>query len=140
MNTTKSIMTTPVICVNTDDPIRDVFQSMLDNSVSGVPVVDDEQKLVGLVSEYDLMGILYGSNLAKAKARDYMTSCPDSVSPDVSLADLTDLFLSSTRRRLPVVEDDKLIGIVSRRDLVRVALVHLDAELTASCGDPLSVE
>ncbi len=140
MNTTKSIMTTGVISVNANDPIRHVFQLMLDNSVSGVPVVNDEQRLVGLVSEYDLIGVLFGSNLVEATASDYMTPCPDMVSPNMSLADLADLFLTSTRRRLPVVENDKLIGIVSRRDLVRVALKQMDSILTTAGGDLSSVD
>jgi len=127
-------MTSAVVSVNANDPIRDVLQLMLDNSVSGVPVVDDEQMLVGLVSEYDLIGILFGSNLVEARASDYMTHCPDIVSPDMSLADLADLFLTSTRRRLPVVEEGKLIGIVSRRDLVRVALIHLDSLMASPVG------
>ena len=67
-----------------------------------------------------------------------MTTCPDMVSPDMSFADLADLFLTSTRRRLPVVKDGKLIGIVSRRDLVKVALTQLDSILTTSCGDTMT--
>jgi CBS domain-containing protein len=140
------VMTASVITVTPQTSVRDLAELLSKHGISGVPVVDPEQNLVGLVSEGDLLhraetGTSRRTEQRRARwfdglmrenhdARDYLKSharaVEDIMTRDVitvaetaELNEIADLLETNRIRRLPVVRDGKVVGIVSRADLVR---------------------
>jgi len=151
------VMTTNVITVGPDTSVQEVAKILSERSISGVPVVDAENRLVGIVSEGDLLHRVetgterrvqrrrrswwldtIGSDEELARqyikshgrtAKDVMTREVISVSDTTELADIANLLESKRIKRVPVVRDGKLVGIVSRANLVR-ALAAAGSRLT----------
>jgi CBS domain-containing protein len=151
------VMTTNVITVSPDTPVQEVAKILSERSISGVPVVDVENRLIGIVSEGDLLhrvemgtdrrtgrrrswwldSVGSDEELARAyvkshgrTAKDVMTSEVTSVSETTELADIANLLETKRIKRVPVVRDGKLVGIVSRANLVR-ALAAAGSRLSA---------
>jgi CBS domain-containing protein len=93
---------------------------LLQHRVSGLPVLDDEQRLVGMVSELDLLRLLYNRmHLGTSRITDFQTNTVVTVGEDDSVIDIAEIFLSQPIRRVPVVRGDRVVGIISRRDVIR---------------------
>jgi CBS-domain-containing membrane protein len=137
------VMTRTVVFVQEDTPFKDVVRSMLEHRVSGVPVLDAEERLVGIVTEADLLTIEEGkvepkhrrsflewvlqpSRLAEieqeaadVRAEDIMTPSVVTARPEMHVPEAAKLMLDAQVKRLPVVDDEgRVLGIVSRRDLL----------------------
>ena len=109
-------------------PEVDVFQAieiLVKNKISGAPVVDENMKLLGVFSEKCCMQVLIDAayeGLPTNQVGAFMDDDPHTISDETELLVMAQVFLLTTRRRLPVVtEDGKLIGQVSRRDVIRAA-------------------
>jgi CBS domain-containing protein len=102
----------------------DVIASMMIEGFGSVPVVDNRQRLIGLVSEYDLLASLRrGHKWSDVTARDIMAPNPYSIRPETNVATLVEVLLKSDLIRAPVVDkDNTLVGIVARRDILRAYL------------------
>lgn len=106
-------------------PDMDVYRAidiMLKGSITGAAVVDNKERLVGVLSEKDcLRTLIHGaySSLPSGKVSDYMTTEVDTIHADLDIFTVADKFLNCTYRRLLVVEDNKLVGQITRRDLLR---------------------
>jgi len=152
------VMTTHVITVGPDTSVQEVAKILSERSISGVPVVDAENRLIGIVSEGDLLHRVETGTERRVQrrrrswwldtigseeelARDYvkshgrtagdvMTREVVSVSDTTELADIANLLETKRIKRVPVVRDGKLVGIVSRANLVR-ALAAAGSRLTA---------
>ncbi|MPW19376.1 CBS domain-containing protein [Paraburkholderia sp. CNPSo 3157] len=138
------IMTTPVVTATPDMTIHDAARLFVDNGISGMPVVDEDGKVIGIVSQRDLLhrvenGTGHGkrrwwlefllSSPREQAARyvkehghvvgDVMCNQVISISEDMSLAQIADLMERRHLKRVPVLKDGKLVGIVSRSNLIR---------------------
>lgn len=122
----KNIMTTNVVAVKPNLTMREAAGLILRHGVSGLPVVDDQHRLVGIISEWDLLQVLESPRIESEPIEDYMTRDALCVSEELSLVDLVDLFQAHRVRRLPVTRDEKLVGLVSRHDLIRFILTTRD--------------
>ena len=102
----------------------DVIASLMIEGFGAVPVVDAKDKLLGIVSEHDLLAALDdGHKLGVVAAGDIMTFNPYSVHPETTLPTLVHVFRASDLIRVPVVDaKDKLVGIIARRDVLRAYL------------------
>ena len=119
----KSIMTTNVVTVKPETPIIEAIRLLTTNKISGMPVVDDEMHVKGILSEKDVLRILLRRDVKfHETVDDYMTRKVISFSEDDSAIVVCKFFLKSHFRRVPIVKDGKLIGIVSRRDLIELIL------------------
>ncbi|MEF3274252.1 MAG: CBS domain-containing protein [Chloroflexus sp.] len=109
----REIMTRDVICIADDAAVEDAARLMARNRISGLPVINSHGMLVGLVTEHDL--------IAKEgrTVKEIMTRSVISVSADTEVEQIQHLLKNQRIRRVPVVENGKVIGIVSRSDLVR---------------------
>jgi CBS domain-containing protein/ribosomal protein S27AE len=107
------IMTRDVIVILDEATVEDAARALARNRISGVPVVNDAGALVGLVTEHDL--------IAKAGrvVADIMTRGVISVTPDTEVEQVQHLLTNQRIRRVPVVDNNRVVGIVSRSDLVR---------------------
>ena len=116
------IMTTEVISVPPDATAIEVIDILISNKISGVPVVNKEQKALGILSELDLILALdhVGTGVQVHKL---MNSPVISVSDDTELEEVYGIFRDRNIRRVPVLDQDqKVIGIISRRDCLRIRL------------------
>ena len=105
----------------TKDTEAKMLASYMMDGYGSVPIVDNSSKLVGIVSEFDLLKSLRrGKNLDEVMAGDIMTAHPVSVTQDTNVLTLMDVLQNNHLIRVPVVDSTgKLIGIVARRDLLR---------------------
>jgi CBS domain-containing protein len=109
----RDIMTTGVISVRDDEEIEPAARMLTHHRISGLPVVNAAGTLVGLVTEHDLIA-RKGRTVS-----DIMSRSVISVSPDTTVEEVAHLLAIRHIRRVPVIEGDRLVGIVSRSDLVR---------------------
>ncbi|NJN15063.1 MAG: CBS domain-containing protein [Oscillochloris sp.] len=109
----REIMTENVLVVRDNSAVEEVARMLARNRISGLPVVDESGLLVGLVTEHDL--------IAKSGrvVVDIMTRGVISVTPDTDVEQVQHLLTNQRIRRVPVVENGQVVGIVSRSDLVR---------------------
>jgi CBS domain-containing protein len=154
----KDVMTKDVVTVQPRTPLKDVAQVLVERRIAGVPVVDEDGTVVGVVSEGDILvkerdrngaGSLFGhffdlddSDRAKHDARDAadaMTAPAVTIRPSRPLAEAASLMLDRGVNRLPVVDrNGRLVGIVTRADLVR-AFVRDDDEIAQEIRDDVVV-
>src|SRR5690554_7004197 len=98
-------------------PLTNVVKALLSNHVTGLPVVDDQRRVLGFVSEQDCIQALLVSNYhseGEPNVDDVMFHKPVTVSPDMSLVDLAQNLGAGKPKVYPVVENGKLVGIVTR--------------------------
>lgn len=122
----KDIMTTNVVTVRPDATMREAASLILRHGVSGLPIVDDRHRLLGVISEWDLLQILEAPWTESDPIEDHMTRDPMCIDEETSLVDAVDLFQAHRIRRLPVTENGKLVGLISRHDLIRFVLTTRD--------------
>ncbi|MFD4319063.1 CBS domain-containing protein [Streptomyces sp. NPDC058548] len=118
-----SLMTDDVVSAVLATPFRQVARMLAEHEISGVPVVDEDDHVIGVVSESDLLA------RRELTARDLMTTPAVTVHAEETVADAARLMVRRGVDRLPVVdEEERLVGIVTRRDLLCVYL-RPDAEI-----------
>ncbi len=99
--------------------VLSIVRMMTKWNFGSLPVVEEDRTLVGLVSEYDvLQAVIEGRDLRKLSAADIMTRQVLSVTEDMNLVQIANLFQDRYVTRLPVVRGTKLVGLVARRDLL----------------------
>lgn len=122
----REFMVNPVVSFLPHEPIENVMEVMLRRGFSGAPVTDSQGKVVGIVSELDCMKLIAGGSFHQEHdiigvvVGDVMTAPRAIATPDMDLFAVVHELLSAGVRRLPVVAADRLVGIVSRRDVLRV--------------------
>lgn len=140
----KDVMTKEVITVSPDTPVKEIAELMIEKGIGGVPVVEEE-RIVGIVTEEDLImknvklhfptyiqlldAVIYLESLKKyeeelrravgATAKDVMTKEVVTVSPEEELEEAATLMVEKGISRLPVVDNGKLVGIITKRDILR---------------------
>ena len=97
-------------------------QLMVDHRISGAPVLDDQGNLVGLLSQKDCMELAINVSYHGewgGKVAEYMTHDVTTVDAETSVFDIAQMFIENQYRRFPVMEDNRLIGVISRHDVLR---------------------
>jgi CBS domain-containing protein len=115
----KDIMSDDIVTVAPDDTIDHAISLLVDHGISGLPVVDKDGCLVGVLSEFDLLELICDCRAEKDKVSQYMSSDVCKVDEDTSCVDVADVLRSNHWRRLPVTQGDRLVGIITRHDLMR---------------------
>jgi CBS domain-containing protein len=145
MTQAKDIMTQEVITVKEDTPVSEVAQILTDKHISGVPVLNPEQEMIGIVCESDiidqtkrfhlptvinLMGYIVflesGKKIEKEfkkmaglTAADIMTRAVKTVTPETSLEEIATLMAENRVHSIPVLKGKELVGIIGKKDIVR---------------------
>lgn len=144
----KDIMRKEVITVKQSATIEEIAKVLIDNGISGAPVVDEQGKLVGIVSEKDILhketnprlpnfisilgAIIYYNGVERfnedfkklmaRQASDIMTAKVVTTSENVEINEVADLMIKHNVKRVPVVAGDKIVGIISRADIIKTLL------------------
>jgi len=121
----KDFMTAMPVTVSHDTGIFEAIQTLVQNELSGAPVVDLHGNLVGIFSEQDCMKVGLRAayhNEWTGKVSEFMSHGVKSVDPDMSLVELAEMFLKAPYRGYPVVKDNRLVGQISRRDVLKALL------------------
>jgi CBS-domain-containing membrane protein len=123
--TARDIMAKRLITFRADQSIDDAIKTLLKHSISGAPVVDDDQKLIGILSELDCLRTLSSDEFLGDEQEEaglvehFMSTGAKTIEPELGVYSIAHHFITSVDRRLPVIEDGRLIGQVSRRDVLR---------------------
>ncbi len=130
MLTAGAIMTTDLVTVCPDASIEDAIELLLNQCISGLPVVNDDGHLVGVVTEFALLAVAYDKRLKNHTVSQHMTR--EVITADVNdpISRIADLCIVHRVRRVPVMQDGRLVGVVARRDVLR-ALVETSAACTS---------
>jgi len=141
----KTIMTKDVIAVRPEEKVENVVSILVENKISGVPVVDEHRHVVGIITEKDLMikagelkvpfyvtlfdSIIFLENPMRfnntikkytaALVKEAMTSKVISVEEDTPVSEIVDIMQKRNINRVPVVRHGKLIGIITRNDILK---------------------
>ncbi|MBN1361261.1 MAG: CBS domain-containing protein [Sedimentisphaerales bacterium] len=118
----KAIMTTGVVAVTKDTDIYQAIRTMVANDVNGLPVVTDDGTLVGVVTEKDVLSLLYNIENHPGTVEDFMTPEVVAFDQDDDVVDIAERLGANDFRRVPILADGKLVGIISRRDLIKYIL------------------
>jgi CBS domain-containing protein len=117
----KDFMKHDVVTFKADTNVLEAIRILLENKISGAPVVDDSGWIVGMISEYDCLKpnlISSYHNDMGTLVKDCMTTEIVTIKSHISLTEAAGLFIEKGLRRLPVVENKRLIGQISRRDIL----------------------
>ncbi len=112
------IMTTKVVKVEANTPVKEICRILISHKVSGVPVVDGENNLLGFVSERDIISNVGERGFLNKRALDVMNKDVIAVEKDASSEEIIQIFMNKPYRYIPVVKKGKLVGIISRKDLI----------------------
>lgn len=129
--TVGDFMTTDLWTLSPQVSIYEAVDFLVKHGISGAPVIDDRGKLAGVITEKDCLGLLAkGANHQRpdGTVEDFMTQKVETVPPRMDIYFAAGLFLAKPYRRFPVVEGERLVGIISRRDVLKaiqaMAKVH----------------
>jgi CBS domain-containing protein len=121
--TAKDIMEKPVLAATPQASLRDVATQLVTNEFSGMPVAASDGRVVGVVTESDIVRILIeGKRLENLTAGEVMTGPPITVDVDTPIGDVMKKLEDNRIVRVPVTSQDRLVGIIARRDVIRAIL------------------
>ncbi len=125
----KDYMATKLVTFAPDLNVVEAMNQILNSGITAAPVVDESGSLVGILSEVDLMPVVIQDSYYDEPlgiVSDYMKTPVDTVDPNLDIYTLAERFIHERRRRHPVVDAGKLVGQVSRRDVLRAAIDYRD--------------
>lgn len=126
----RDIMTKNVITVHMDTPIDKAVELLAEMDITGMPVVDEADRLIGIITEQDLMHLFHDeSNLLysnpdehKKTVRDFMSGDVIFFEEDESVMDVCRCLKNYHFRRVPITSDKKVVGLISRQDIIKYVL------------------
>lgn len=123
----KDYMTTNLITFNLEQSIEEVIETLINNKISGGPVVNEQNELVGIISEGDCLKQIsdsryYNMPMAGDNVASRMIKNVETIDGNMDVFDAANKFLESKRRRFPIVENGKLVGQISQKDILKAAL------------------
>ncbi len=115
----KDIMTENVVSVKKDTPIYEALKLLAKYNITGIPVVREDMILVGVLSEKDVLRLFYAhEGEEEGTVNDFMTQPAVHFDEKESLLDICDCLTNNYFRRVPVTSEGKLVGIISRKDII----------------------
>ena len=123
----KDYMTTNLITFKPHQSIEEVIDTLIKNRISGGPVVNENNELIGIISEGDCIKQIsesryYNMPLNNSLVENHMATSVETIDGNINVFDATSKFLESKRRRFPIVENGKLVGQISQKDILKAAL------------------
>ncbi len=123
--TAREFMSGSLLTLSPDTELMDAIAQLVDRQISGAPVVDGQGNLVGVLTEKDCIAGALGAGYygeAGGRVENFMSKKVESVNADDSLMDIARRFIDGRYRRFPVLDEQRLVGLISRRDVLRAIL------------------
>lgn len=121
--TAADVMTKPVVTIGPQESLLDALRVLVHHNISGLPVVDTNKCLVGIITEHDLMNFVFSGNAADTKVQEAMSPQVISFSTTTPLPSLVNEFAGRRIRIVPIVDQKKqVVGIVRRQDILLAML------------------
>ncbi len=131
----KDIMTKQVITVTKDTPIFQVLELLAKNNITGIPVVEDDMTLVGVVTEKDVLRLFDAHEDQKNETvNSFMTQPAVHFDENEALPDVCDCLMNYFLRRVPVTSNGKVVGIISRADMIKYIIRQWQANTVPAAG------
>jgi CBS domain-containing protein len=118
----KNAMSTEVVSLRPEATIDAAIRILLQHNVSGAPVMDGDGKLVGIISQFQMIEVIYDPEVKNLRVRDLMTRNVLTVEDDALLGMAANMLIVHRIHRLPVMRDGNVVGIISRSDLLRYSI------------------
>lgn len=117
----KDIMTKKVITISQDATLADVGELLGAKGISGMPVVNADEKVIGIITEKDLLNFAfkYSCSFQNTTVKEAMTENIVSFTSDTDIDKISLCFSENNFRRVPIIDEGKLVGIISRGDIIR---------------------
>ncbi|MCH4553921.1 MULTISPECIES: CBS domain-containing protein [Aestuariibaculum] len=120
-------MSTDLITFTPDQTIETVIEALIHHRISGGPVINDKHELVGIISEGDCIKKISESRYYNMPMQDktiehYMAKNVETIDGNMNIFDAASKFLNAKRRRFPIVENGKLVGQISQKDILKAAM------------------
>lgn len=122
MITARSVMTTKLITAREETPLEQAVRLLMEHHISGLPVVDGANRLVGILTEKDLLRLLDDDAGGARTVGELMVREVRTFQVDDPLHAICDCLLANHYRRVPILDGDKLVGLISRADLLQTIL------------------
>ncbi len=119
MLTAQDIMSENVVTIGSNATVQEAIDTLLEKNISGLPVVDPRGQFVGIVTEFALLAIAYDENIRQEKVFKHMSTELITVDPNAPVRKVADLCIIHRVRRIPVVQEGHLQGMISRRDVLK---------------------
>jgi len=133
----KDVMTRNVISVKKDSPIYEALSLLVKNDITGVPVVEDDMTLVGILSEQDCLRLVYSPEDGLNKiVSDFMTQPAVHFDETESMLDVCECLMNHFFRRVPITSNGKLVGIITRRNIICTYFLNIEQSSNISTGLP----
>ncbi len=131
----KEIMTKEVISVRKDTPVLEAIEHMWKHDITGIPVVEDDMTLVGVVTEKDVLRLFHSHKEQKNETvNSFMTQPAVHFDENEPLPDVCDCLMNYFLRRVPVTSKGKVVGIISRADMIRYILRQWQGNTISAAG------
>ena len=122
------------MCIKKDTPVIEAIRLMSEKNITGIPVVEDDMTLVGIISEQDVLRLLHTFQEENDKTvNDFMTQPAIHFDEKESLMDVCQCLKDNSIRRVPVTSNGKVVGVVSRSDILK-CILHLWDEYVVPAG------
>jgi CBS domain-containing protein len=118
MLTAADIMKADLVTVHPDASLRDAIELLLKEEISGLPVVDDDGRLVGVITEFAMLAMVYDQTVQCQSVANHMTREVITVEADDPVSRIADLCIVHRVRRVPVMKSGRLVGLIARRDVL----------------------
>lgn len=119
MITAREIMRENVVTINLESSLEEAIELMLSQEISGLPVTDNEGHLAGIVTEFALLAIVYDEKIRQDTISEHMTANVLTIEADDPISKIADMCIVHRVRRVPVMEDGRIVGMISRRDVLK---------------------
>ena len=119
MITAREIMTEDVVTINPESSLEEAIELMLLQEISGLPVTDNEGHLVGIVTEFALLAIVYDDKIRQESVSTHMTTEVLTIDVDDPIRKIADMCIVHRVRRAPVMHNGRIVGLIARRDVLR---------------------
>ena len=121
MLTARDLMNSEVVTISPETTVTQAIDILTKYGVSGLPVVDVDNHVLGIITEFALLAIVYDPSVATDPVSQYLTKDVISVAVDDPVSTVADVFILHRIRRVLVVKNGKLVGLISRRDVLKAA-------------------
>lgn len=127
MLTAEAIMTEELVTICPEASIREAIELLISKAISGLPVMNSKGQLVGVITEFAMLAMVYDHEVRNQTVGQHMTREVISVNADDPISRIADLCIVHRVRRLPVMRDGKLVGLIARRDVLKA--LYQDSKL-----------